>query len=192
MMKRFFSTIIGVNFLHLSNLRYKSIHQRKLLTRENMGDYEVITAIIGFAAGVIAASLSVFFTWKMNKHAHLAQLSSDAFVDMLHGFSARTAYTQLYQRQGLANEVRDPFLVKLKESHAQYAAAKARFAAYGNRKAVTLMAEIQRRGGLDSMDPYVRVLFTEVATEVRAELGYRRNVEINDIGAVIWEGGFRR
>ncbi|GFF63316.1 hypothetical protein IFM51744_11119 [Aspergillus udagawae] len=153
-----------------------------------MGDSAFITAIIGFAAGVILASLNAFFAWKTNKHAHLARLSSDAFVDMLHGYSASSSYLQAYQDQDLANEVRDPFLAKLKDSHAQFAAAKARFATYGSRKAVTLMAEIQRRGGLGSMDPSVPGLFTQVASEVRAELGHRRNVETNDIGAVIWGG----
>ena len=64
--------------------------------------------------------------------------------------------------------------------------AKARIAAYGSEEANGLLANIERRGGIQGEGP-VRQLIAELALSFRNELGFKKNdIRKEDIAAVLF------
>ena len=138
---------------------------------------QIIAAIIAFAAGVIVASLNGWYNQRLENRKHVAQQASAAFVDGAKALANRN------QAIAALETMNDPSISErmtwqrwLSEANAEYAAAKARVAAYGSKQVGHFLATAESRGGFDKgQDETVQELVAKTLLALRSDIGFPRN-----------------
>lgn len=151
---------------------------------------DVIAAIIAFAAGVIVAVLSGWFTQITERKKRVAQLATTAFVD------AAAAIAENVQCNDVRNAPPNRFSVDEKahwerrafKTASKYYSAKARIAAYGNTKANELLADIECLGGITGEDEDIRRKAGELVLSFRKELGFKKKEPSEEVIATLLFG----
>jgi hypothetical protein len=136
---------------------------------------QATAAIIAFAAGVIVAVLSGWFSHRIERRKHLAQLASAAFVDALEAIAENVQCELALKRKDLSEGEKAHWRSRAYETRAVFFSAKARIAAYANSEAASLLAELERQGSIASGNPAHREIAARMVLSLRKELGFKEN-----------------
>ena len=136
---------------------------------------QATAAIIAFVAGVIVAVLSGWFSQRIERRKHLAQLASAAFVDAVEAITENVQCENALKRKDLSEGEKAHWRRRDYETRAVFFSAKARIAAYGNSEAGSLLAELERQGSIASGNPTHRQMAAKIVLSLRKELGFKKN-----------------
>jgi len=159
-----------------------------LCTRYPMNS-QAIAAIIAFAAGVVVAALGGWFSQRIERQKQVAQLASAAFVDGVTAIVENQRCMALLSalESDLSEDEKAHWRRRAFETAFTFNSAKARIAAYGNNEANSLLANIERQGGITGDDPVIRQMAAKVVLSFRKELGFKKNdISERDIAALLF------
>lgn len=150
---------------------------------------QALAAIIAFAAGVMVTTLSGWFSQRLERRKHLAQMASVAWADTADAVCANGACEAALASLGkrISEDERRYWHRRVYETRAEAFSAKARLGAFGNSELNRLFAEIERRGGLTDNDRDTRQLTAKMVLSFREQLGFKKNdISANDLEIVLF------
>lgn len=150
---------------------------------------QAFAAIIAFAAGVIVTVLGGWFSQRLERRKHLAQMASVAFADMADAVCANGACEAALASLGdhISEDERRYWHRRIYETRAAVFSAKARLGAFGSSELNQFFAIIERRGGIADNDPDTRQLTAKMVLSFRKQLGFKKNdISEQDLAVVLF------
>lgn len=149
---------------------------------------ESVIAVIGFAAGVVLASVNALHARRNESRRQRAERAGDALVDFMRGIAENAQYRgRLYGAgQAVTAERAAALEDRITESLVLVSSAKARLATYGNAEAGRILAAIERDGGFVGSDPVAQRRLSELVAALRAELRLSGNLEAQEIRVILF------
>ncbi|MFJ4986396.1 hypothetical protein ACIP9H_21660 [Streptomyces sp. NPDC088732] len=149
---------------------------------------ESVIALIGFAAGVVLASVNAVHARHNESRRQRAERAGDALVDFMRGIAENAQYRgRLYGAGPAVTAARAAELEdRITESLVLVSSAKARLATYGNAEAGRILAAIERDGGFVGSDPVAQRRLSELVAALRAELRLSGNLKAEEIRDVLF------
>jgi hypothetical protein len=150
---------------------------------------QALAAIIAFAAGVLVTTLSGWFSQRLERRKHLAQMASVAFADMCDAVCANGACEAAFASLGgrISEDEKRYWHRRIYETRAEAFSAKARLGAFGSSELNRFFAKIERRGGITDNDPDTRKLTAKMVLSFREQLGFKKNdISERDLEVVLF------
>ena len=150
---------------------------------------QTIAAIIAFAAGVIVTAVSGWFTQRIGRRKHVTQLSSNAFIDAVEAIAENQQCEAVLNNRtdNISEDEKAYWLRRTYETRFAFYSAKSRIAAYGSKEVGSLLANIERQGGVDGDNPITRQMAAKMVLSLRKELGFKKNdISEKDVAALLF------
>jgi hypothetical protein len=118
----------------------------------------------------------------------VAQLASAAFVDAVVALTEnQQCYVMLNTPGSLSEDQKEHWRRRAFETSYIFYSTKARVAAYGNSEANSLLASIERQGGITGDDPTIRQMVARLVLSFRKDVGFKQNdVSERDIASLLF------